>query len=66
VPSGWRVPESEVAAEALGAQPWTSQSERAAASAIAKAAEIYRRCPHLPRGLTGDDLVTTVLAAITG
>jgi 3-hydroxyisobutyrate dehydrogenase-like beta-hydroxyacid dehydrogenase len=30
------------------------------------AAEIYRRCPQLPRGLTGDDLVTTILAAITG
>jgi hypothetical protein len=30
------------------------------------AAEIYRRCPHLPRGVTGEDLVTTVLAAITG
>ncbi len=30
------------------------------------AAEIYRRCPQLPRGLTGEDLVTTILAAITG
>jgi 3-hydroxyisobutyrate dehydrogenase-like beta-hydroxyacid dehydrogenase len=30
------------------------------------AAEIYRRCPHLPGGLTSDAVVATVLAAITG